>query len=71
MNKAGTYVVEELAILGGPADLHDTRSDHRDLIVPNTRVHTECTPHALEWWRVTSCLREVLTVVYILELQEV
>lgn len=41
-------MVEELAILGGPADLHDTRSDDRDLIVPNTRVHAECTAHTLE-----------------------
>lgn len=48
MNEAGTYMVEELAILGGPADLHDPRSDHRDLIVPNTRVHAECTAHALK-----------------------
>lgn len=64
-------MVEELAILGGPANLHDTRSDHRDLVVPNTRVHAERTAHALERRSVTSRLRETETVVNICEFQEV
>ena len=37
----GSYVVEELAVLGGPADLHDPRGDDRDLVVPDARVHAE------------------------------
>jgi hypothetical protein len=49
-------MVEELAILGGPANLHDPWGDHSDLIVPHAWVHTEGTADTLEGGRVTACL---------------
>ena len=51
------YVVEELAVLGGPADLHHTGGDDRHLVVPDARVHAERTAHALEGRRVAPCLQ--------------
>ena len=46
------YVVEELAVLGGPADLHHPGGDDRHLVVPHARVHAERTAHALKGRRV-------------------
>lgn len=51
-------MIEELAILGGPADLHDPRGDDRDLIVPHARVHAERTAHALERRCIAAGLRK-------------
>lgn len=52
----GSYVVEELAVLGGPSNLHDPRGDDRDLVVPDTRVHAECAADALEGGGITASL---------------
>lgn len=41
-----THVAEELAVPCGPADLHDTRSDHSNFIVPHPSIHTKrCNAH--------------------------
>lgn len=53
----GEYMVEELAVLGGPSDLHHPRRDNGHLVVPNPRVHAERASHALERRGVTSSLR--------------
>lgn len=50
------YVVEELAVLGGPSDLHHPRRNDGHLVVPNPRVHAERAAHALEGGGVASCL---------------
>lgn len=51
------YMIEELAVLGGPSDLHHAWRNDRHLVVPNTRIHAECTTHTLKGWGVASCLR--------------
>ena len=43
-----THVVEELAVPCGPADLHDTRSDHSNFIVPHPSIHTKGATHTFE-----------------------
>lgn len=43
-----TYMVEELAFPGSPADLHNPRGDNEGLVEPNTRVHLECAAYALK-----------------------
>lgn len=50
------YVVEELAVLGGPSNLHHPRRDDGHLVVPNPRVHAEGAAHALKGGGVASCL---------------
>lgn len=49
-------MVEELAVLGGPSDLHHSGRDDRHLIVPDARVHAERTTHALKGGGVASRL---------------
>ena len=51
------YVVEELAVLGGPSNLHHSWCNDCHLVVPNAWIHTECTTDALKGWGITSCLR--------------
>lgn len=50
------YVVEELAVLGGPSDLHHPRCNDGHLVVPNPRVNAEGAAHALKGGGVASCL---------------
>lgn len=50
-------MVEELAVLGGPSDLHHPRRDDGHLVVPNPRVHAERASHALERGGVAAGLR--------------
>lgn len=49
-------MVEELAVLGGPSDLHHPRRDDGHLVVPDPGVHAERAPHALEGGGVASSL---------------
>ena len=41
-------MIEELAVLGRPTDLHHPRRNYGNLVVPDTRVHLECAPHTLK-----------------------
>lgn len=41
-------MVEELAVLGGPANLHDTVGDDKHLVVPDTAVRVVRAPHTLK-----------------------
>lgn len=41
-------MVEELAVLGGPSDLHHPRRDDRHLVVPDARIHAERAAHAFK-----------------------
>lgn len=52
------YMVEELAVLGGPSDLHHPRRDGRHLVVPDARIHAERAAHALKRRGVAAGLRE-------------
>ncbi len=49
-------MVEELAVFGGPANLHDTVGDDEHLIVPDTTVRVVRTAHTLKRKCVTSRL---------------
>lgn len=49
-------MVEELAVLGGPSNLHHPWCNDGHLVVPNPRVDAECASHALEGGGVASCL---------------
>lgn len=51
------YMVEELAVLGGPSNLHHSWCNDCHLIVPNARIHTKCTTHTLKGRGITSCLK--------------
>lgn len=51
------YMVEELAVLGGPSDLHHPRRDGRHLVVPDARIHAERAAHALKRRGVAAGLR--------------
>ena len=51
-------MIEELAVLGGPSNLHDPSRDDGRLVVPDTLVHLECAPHALEGGRITPRLQD-------------
>ena len=53
-----THIVEEAAVLGGPADLHDPAGDHGDLVVPAAGTDRERAPDALEGGRVTAGLNK-------------
>lgn len=55
------YMIQELAVLGGPSDLHYPWCDDRHLVVPNAWIHTECTAHALKGRGITSCLKKRTT----------
>ena len=57
VNCASTYVVEELAVLGRPADLHDARCHYQRLVVPDAGVHLKRTAHALKGRGVTPGLQ--------------
>lgn len=52
------YMVEKLAVLGGPSNLHHSWCNDRHLVVPNARIHTECATHTFKWWSVTTGLTE-------------
>lgn len=51
-------MVEELAVLGGPSDLHHPGRNDRHLVVPNARVNAEGATHAFERRGVASGLKE-------------
>lgn len=49
-------MIEELAVLGGPSNLHHSWRDDRHLVVPHAWIHAEGTANALEGRGVTSSL---------------
>lgn len=51
-------MVEELAVLGGPSDLHHPRRNDRHLVVPNARIHAEGAAHAFKRRGVATGLEE-------------
>lgn len=52
-------MVQEMAVLGGPADLHDARRDDDRLVVPAAVVDLESSPDALESVGVAARLQAV------------
>lgn len=41
-------MVQELAVLGGPSDLHDAGRDDGDLVVPDAGMRLKRAAHAFE-----------------------
>lgn len=58
-NNNHTHVIQKVTVLSSPADLHDSGGDDGSLVVPTTRVHLECTTHALERVRVAAGFQSV------------
>lgn len=51
------YMIEELAVPGGPSNLHHAWCNDCHLVVPNTRIHAKRTADALKGWCIASCLK--------------
>lgn len=51
-----THMIEKFAVFGSPSYLHHSRSNDCNLIVPNSRIDTECTSNAFKGGRITSSL---------------
>ena len=49
-------MVQELAVLGGPSDLHDAGRDDGDLVVPDAGMRLKRAAHAFERGRVATSL---------------
>jgi hypothetical protein len=57
-----TFVIEKLAVSSGPANLHDTRSDHCYFIVPYPSIHTKSAAHTFKRGGITTSLKEPKSV---------
>jgi len=54
--RTATHVVKELAVFGGPTNLHDSISDDQNFIVPHPSIHLKCAAHTFKGRCITTGL---------------